>query len=119
MLRNSTLREYDRVFVAVNEYISQHFAREDITIDDFCNDRNYSRRSTQRALTYLGTSWKSLLRKQRMDVAKRLLIRTDMSVKDISNSVGFIRPSYFAHVFAQQYGLSPRSYRQSLNGRGT
>lgn len=48
---------------------------------------------------------------KRMETAKSLLTGTDMSVTDISASLGFDDPLYFSRAFKRQAGVSPREYR--------
>ena len=49
---------------------------------------------------------------KRMENAKSLLSGTDMSVSDISESLGFDDPLYFSRVFKKNTGISPREYRK-------
>lgn len=115
-VRNSTLREYERTNAAVLDYIEQHY-KIDITIDDFCKEMGYSRRSTQRSLLHYGTTWSDLLRRRRLNEAARRLSNTNLSVARIAGIVGYRQPAHFARVFRVQFGLSPREYRQNFNGR--
>lgn len=48
---------------------------------------------------------------QRIGVAKNLLSTTTMSVKEISNIVGFKDPLYFGRCFKQSTGQTPTGYR--------
>jgi AraC-like DNA-binding protein len=49
---------------------------------------------------------------KRIELAKSLLSGTDMSVSDISESLGFDDPLYFSRVFKKNTGISPREYRK-------
>ena len=49
---------------------------------------------------------------KRVENAKSLLSGTDMSVTDISESLGFDDPLYFSRVFKNNTGISPREYRK-------
>ena len=48
----------------------------------------------------------------RMEKAAGYLEETTLSVKEICNAVGMKSTSYFSALFRQEYGLSPREYRQ-------
>ena len=43
-----------------------------------------------------------------------LLVGTDLSVQEISNSVGFEDPFYFSRVFKEFKGVSPRQYANRM-----
>jgi AraC family transcriptional regulator len=46
--------------------------------------------------------------------AERLLAKTDLSVIEISQKVGYSSSSHFAKAFRQATGLSPRAFRSAL-----
>ena len=50
----------------------------------------------------------------RLKKANRMLISTDVSVAEISNSVGFTAVSYFISSFKSKYGLTPSKYREKF-----
>ena len=51
---------------------------------------------------------------QRIDRAKELLKRTDMSLSDIALQCGFYDQSHFSLQFRNFTGMTPRAYRQEL-----
>lgn len=50
-------------------------------------------------------------KKIRLNRAKHLLLHTNLSIDEISQSVGFNSSSYFSRSFHQEYSLSPLHYR--------
>lgn len=46
-----------------------------------------------------------------VELAKKKLNNTDLSVSEISYSLGFEYPNYFARFFRKKTGLSPKAYR--------
>ena len=44
--------------------------------------------------------------------AKDLLIRTDLSVSEIGELVGFVSSSHFSHIFRKTEGCTPSEYRK-------
>lgn len=44
--------------------------------------------------------------------AKRLLVHTDLTVKEISNSLGIDDYAYFTRIFTRMVGMSPNAFRQ-------
>ena len=48
----------------------------------------------------------------RCEKAQELLARTDQSVSQIGETVGFVSSSHFTHVFKSVTGCTPSEYRQ-------
>ncbi|MNR18132.1 HTH-type transcriptional regulator YesS [compost metagenome] len=59
-----------------------------------------------------GRSFVDYLIELRMEKAKGLLANTDMKVTEVSGVVGYDLPNYFAKLFKQTTGLSPKDYRK-------
>ena len=49
--------------------------------------------------------------KIRCDNAKKLLSRTDLSITEVGEQVGFVSSSHFAHIFKKMEGCTPSEYR--------
>ncbi len=60
-----------------------------------------------------GKTYKELLQQHRLELAARLLRRSDMTVQQIISQVGYENTSYFYRLFRARYGQSPREYRLS------
>jgi AraC family transcriptional regulator len=50
---------------------------------------------------------------RRMEVAKRLLVRSNLSIVDVALQVGFQSQNHFHNVFRRYTGVTPRTYRNS------
>lgn len=59
-----------------------------------------------------GETFSKLLQKKRCKIASKLLLETDMSVKEIIESVGYENESFFRKVFKEKYGANPLDYRK-------
>lgn len=49
---------------------------------------------------------------ERMQIAKSLLARNDLLVKEVAYRVGFENPNYFSRRFKEVEGRTPTSYRR-------
>lgn len=49
---------------------------------------------------------------ERIRIAKRLLTRQDLLVKEVAYQVGFENPNYFSRRFKEMEGRTPTSYRR-------
>ncbi|MGF1540836.1 MAG: helix-turn-helix transcriptional regulator [Pleurocapsa sp.] len=54
------------------------------------------------------------LHQHRLEMARQLLVNSDLNIQIISQQVGFANRSYFAQAFRQKFGVNPKQYRQSL-----
>ncbi len=59
-----------------------------------------------------GMSFKNYIIEKRLDLARKLLIKTGDSVRDISLKVGYDNYSYFTRLFKKSFGITPVEYRE-------
>ncbi len=50
----------------------------------------------------------------RIEQAKKLLQRSDLSIKNICIDTGYSDPNYFSRIFKKQVGVTPTEYREKL-----
>lgn len=48
----------------------------------------------------------------RMDISKELLMKTRMSIGEISEKVGYTTSQYFSQIFTKNVGVTPQDYRK-------
>lgn len=61
---------------------------------------------------FYNTSPHQYVLQRKIDLAKTLLLRTDVSVKDVSNTLAFSDEFYFSNLFKQKTGVSPSAFRR-------
>jgi YesN/AraC family two-component response regulator len=59
----------------------------------------------------VGVSVTEYINRAKINVAKQLLVDGSVPLSEIANTLGFCSQSYFAKVFRQQTGETPRDYR--------
>jgi AraC-type DNA-binding domain-containing proteins len=59
-----------------------------------------------------GQSFKEYINDIRIAESKKLLKSTEMSLSEISNTVGFVDQSYFSRVFKLRAGMAPKDWRK-------
>ena len=64
-----------------------------------------------------GTSYKKLVLRTRMELARHYLLDTHLSVQEIAYLLDYATPAPFSRAFKQYYGLAPEYFRQANNGR--
>lgn len=85
---------------------------KDIGINEMANAVNLSRWHFTRKFTEIeGISPHNYLLRLRMRLARRLLITTNLSIKEIAGMCGFQDTSYFSRVFKKSNNMTPPYYR--------
>lgn len=59
----------------------------------------------------MGCTFGTLMKRLRVEYAKKLLLTTDMRLYEIALAVGYTDAKYFSHVFKQTVGMLPLDFR--------
>jgi YesN/AraC family two-component response regulator len=95
----------------VEEYIHVNYAKQ-IDLTDIADSFGFSSAYLTKVVReQLHTTPSKYLNEYRMMIAQQLLRDTSLSVKDITEKVGFVDPFHFSKRFKQCSGLSPAQYR--------
>lgn len=77
------------------------------------------RRTLNRRLEALGTTFKDVLEEVRFEAARQLLESTNLSLDDIASALGYAGDSPFARAFRRRSGMTPGQWRRQVNDRPT
>ncbi len=61
---------------------------------------------------HFGTTMHTMLQEYRLDIAKELLVRGDLSVAEVAKRVGYSSLSHFGKIFHERFGLLPRELKR-------
>jgi len=81
-------------------------------IDQVARFFPFERRTLQRQLTRLGTSFRELLHEVRMEIAQDRLLNSDVSIARLADSLGYRDQGSFTKAFKGQLGLAPLTWRR-------
>ena len=99
----------------VLSYINAHIDDTSFNAEQMAEDLGMPLRSINRIIREAtGTTYREYLIGIRISEAKRLLINTELSVAEISKSVGYLNIPYFIRVFKADTGYSPGEYRKRV-----
>ena len=115
-LQNDVVNERQdstKLFVKnAEEYVKEHFADQDLSVDEVCRKLNVS-------AAYFSTIFKKetgktfvrYLTDYRMEKAVSMLMTGNEKTYVIAEKVGYAEPNYFSYVFKKQFGMSPSKYK--------
>ncbi|MDB4222864.1 helix-turn-helix domain-containing protein [Granulosicoccus sp.] len=84
--------------------------------DVLAQHMNTSTRAMERLFQrHLSTSPARHYLQLRLQSAHELLLHTDKTIGEISDSCGFVSSSHFSRTFSQRYGFAPSMLRKSVN----
>ena len=87
-----------------------------LTIERIAGHLGLSSRTLQRHLADQGASLRAIVEESRLEVARVLLCKTDLTVQEIAARSGYRTPSSFARAFVRWAGLPPRAWRNANRG---
>jgi AraC-like DNA-binding protein len=93
--------------------INANFTSTECRVEKIAEIVDISRSQLYRAfMDKFGASPKAYIDTMRIDYAKKLLTRSNMTVSEISYSVGFCEPLYFSTAFRKASKMSPSEFRK-------
>lgn len=112
-LIKQTQRESTSIIFSILQYINTHYS-EKMTLEDLSHRANLSPIYFHRLFVKVTQSTPAMYIQQvRLDRAKYMLLRTNMTCSEIASACGFNSPSYFNYVFKKQFKITPNEYRFS------
>ena len=104
-------------FRPVLEWIQDHY-REKIAVSELADMMNVSTVYFSNAFkTAFCISPKQYILGKRLFESQRLLTRTDLSVKEIAEQVGFENENYFSEFFSARVGIPALKFRSGARGK--
>lgn len=85
---------------------------DDVTLASLARRMGRSERSLQRDLQQSGTSFRAELEAARVELARALLVDTDLKIDAVARKVGCASAAHFATLFRRVAGEPPSSYRE-------
>lgn len=94
------------------QYVRSNF-RSNISITDIAKKLFLSRSAASRMFKQItGENFPVYLKRLRLQAACKELKQSDRSISELAVNSGFSTPSAFSSAFREEYGLSPKEYRE-------
>jgi AraC-like DNA-binding protein len=95
--------------------LSTRLFRTEVRIGSLRDELNLrTRRVEARFERHVGRTPKAFLVHHRIEMAKRLLTRHDLSVTKVAFEVGYDRPNSFSSLFKRHTGVTPSTWRSNV-----
>ena len=95
----------------VKTLIAQNMELGDVSIENIANLMNTSKKTLYRRLKDEGVVFNDLVDKTRKEHAAHYLKNTKLSIKSISNKLGYSDTPNFNRAFKRWFAISPQAYR--------
>lgn len=108
-------RRSSRPVRAAKEYIARHYMKT-LTLEEI--SRHVHLNASYLSIVFkkeTGQNFSDYLTGYRIEMAKNMLRRGDMSIAAISEAVGYADSKYFSRIFTRLVGIKPSAYR-TLHG---
>jgi two-component system response regulator YesN len=107
--------QYKKLIRLAKEYIDQHYADAELTLNDVATHANLSPSHFSVVFSHeTHQTFKEYLTETRINKAKELLRMTSLRSAAIAYQVGYHDPHYFSSVFKKNTGVSPLEFRSQI-----
>lgn len=100
----------------VRRVLLTQVSRDDVSIEATARLLGLHKRTLNRRLAAVGSSFARLLGEVRFRIARHLLVETELSFLDIAATLGYGDASTFSRAFRGWAGLSPSAWRRTHSG---
>ncbi len=105
------ISENEKLLNKITAYVESNLTNSQLSVEDLSRQIGMSRGSLYtKVLELTGESPVEYIRSIKLDKAAILLERSDMNISQISYSVGFATPNYFARAFKAKFSMLPSEY---------
>jgi AraC family transcriptional activator of tynA and feaB len=111
--RSSNAAVSDAMRVSIARWVDEHLHLGCLSPGEAADHHKISVRSLHRLFAGSGETFGSLVRRRRLDRARRNLISTDDMVQTIATRWGYADASHFISEFRRAHGTTPAEYRAS------
>ena len=107
----------DEEFVnKMKDYITNHLGESNFNVNKLAQYMGLSRSAFFVRLKGIsGMTPNEYIRMEKLRKAAELIAQEKYSVETVAEMIGYSTPSYFAHCFREQFGVSPKDFKKDLS----
>jgi AraC-like DNA-binding protein len=102
---------------AARQYIRRHSGERDLSLPSMATALGWSPRRLQEVMSRAGTTYREMVREERLGCARRMLADSAagaVPIAEIAQRCGFASGGVLSTLFRERYGESPRDYRHRV-----
>lgn len=108
------LRQQDlELTVRVRRVLYSQFTQDDVSIEGVAGMLRLHKRTLNRRLAQQGTSFAKILGEVRFQIARQLLVETDLPFTEVAATLSYTDVSAFSRAFRSWAGMAPSVWRQA------
>ncbi len=116
---SSTVRQHPRGLTdTLRSAIRQLLPTGNLTADLAARQFGLHPKTLRRRLTVEGTTFAELVDETRRDIARRLLVESDVSLREICRQLGYAEHSVLTRSCKRWFDTTPTAYRRTRGGSG-
>jgi len=97
------------------DYMQEHYQDPNLTLESMAEKLHVSTVYLSKIIKQdLGASYVKILTDMRLRVAKKLLKNRDLSIREVSERVGYDSQHYFSTIFKKAVGITPKQFKQQM-----
>ncbi|NET37225.1 MAG: tetratricopeptide repeat protein [Cyanothece sp. SIO1E1] len=105
----------DAFITKLRKVIESKLQETDMSIQEVCREMGMSRSQLHKKVKALtNSSTTQIIRSIRLHKAKDLLQNAELTISEVAYDVGFKDPAYFSRSFSEEFGRSPRDFRNEM-----
>lgn len=97
----------------VNQLLSNSLSPEKVKVKHIAGRLGIGVNTLNRRLSNEGTTFRQILRRKRIAVAKRYLKDTHLNILEIAIKIGYSETAAFTRAFKSETGITPKQYRSA------
>ena len=116
LIEGKVLHKEDRQLIdQMMKTINDHLTHPQLSTQFVASEMGMSVRNLYRRLTEITTDTPStVIKNARMERARQLLAKSELTVEEICEKAGFANRSTFYNIFSARFGCTPRQYRERM-----
>jgi len=117
LLKDLLRPKYDVLLENTKKFIEENLTTE-FSTQDICNKLGVSKNVLYKVFrTNLGCTIGEYISEKRIENAKELLLKTNLSLQAVSEKVGINNYTYFSKLFKKKTGTSPLKFKKNYNSQ--